>query len=67
MNERKLRGRICEKYSTLGAFAAAMGMKNSTLSAKLNGKSEWKRSEIECACRLLDIRAEDIPAYFFTL
>ena len=67
MNERKLRGLICEKYVTLEAFATAVGMANTTLSAKLNGKSEWKRSEIELACRLLGIRAEEIPAYFFTL
>ena len=60
----KLRGRIREKYGTQEAFAAAMGMATTTLSAKLNGKTDWARSEIELACRLLIISADEIPAYF---
>lgn len=67
MNESKLRGRIREKFSTQEAFAEAVGMANTTLSAKLNGKTDWKRQEIEDACRLLDISAADIPLYFFTI
>lgn len=67
MNESKLRGRIREKFGTQEAFADAIGMSHTTLSAKLNGKSEWKRQEIEDACRLLGISAEEIPLYFFSL
>lgn len=67
MNESKLRGRIREKFGTQEAFAEAVGMSHTTLSAKLNGKTDWKRQEIEDACRLLDISAADIPLYFFTL
>lgn len=67
MNESKLRGRIREKFGTQEAFAEAVGMANTTLSAKLNGKTDWKRQEIEDACRLLDISAADIPLYFFTI
>lgn len=67
MNESKLRGRIREKFGTQEAFADAMKMSHTTLSAKLNGKSEWKRQEIEDACRLLGISAEEIPLYFFSL
>lgn len=66
MNEYKLRGRIREKFGTQAAFAEAVGMAETTLSSKLNGKTDWTRAEIEAACRLLDISAEDIPAYFFT-
>lgn len=64
MKYRKLRGLIREKYETQAAFAAAMGMSNTTLSAKLNGKTDWVRAEMEQACRLLGISAEDIPVYF---
>lgn len=67
MNERKLRGLIREKYATQADFAVAMNMSASTLSAKLNGITDWTRQEIEDACRLLGIAAEDIPTYFFTL
>lgn len=65
MNDRKLRGLIREKYGTQAAFSDALGMSEATLSAKLNGKTEWTRQEIEDACRLLDISAEGIPTYFF--
>ena len=64
MKYRKLRGLIREKFGTQAAFAAAIGMAHTTLSAKLNGKTDWARAEIELACRLLGISAEDIPAFF---
>lgn len=66
LNESKLRGLIREKFKTQADFALAVGMSDTTLSAKLNGKTDWKRQEIETACRLLDVAAEDIPLYFFT-
>lgn len=62
----KLRGRILEKFGTFGAFAKAMGMHPSTLSAKLSDKTEWTRQEIEKAYELLEIPAEEIHLYFFT-
>ena len=67
MNESKLRGLIREKFGTQEAFADALKMSHTTLSSKLNGKTDWKRQEIEDACRLLDISAADIPLYFFSL
>lgn len=66
MNESKLRGLIREKFKTQADFAMALGMADTTLSAKLNGKTDWKRQEIETACRVLGVAAEDIPLYFFT-
>lgn len=66
MRYNKLRGRIREKYFTQAAFAEAMGIATTTLSAKLNGKTDWSRAEIELACRLLCISGEEIPSYFFT-
>lgn len=62
---RKLRGKIREKFGTQDKFAIAMGFNSSTLSAKLNGKTDWTRSEIDRAYQLLDIPQEDIAVYFF--
>lgn len=61
----KLRGRIIEKFGTLGAFAEAMGWSERTNSLKVNGKNEWKQSEIIAAIKLLDIEPSKIDEYFF--
>jgi hypothetical protein len=44
-----------------------MDLHPTTLSAKLSGRTDWTRQEIEDASRLLELSAEDIHAYFFTL
>lgn len=64
---RKLRGRIREVFSTQEAFAAAMEMSTTSISAKLNNKVEFTQKEISKAAELLDIPADEIPAYFLTL
>lgn len=61
----KLRGRICEKFRTQGAFAEMMGMHSSTLTAKLGRKVEWTRVEMQRACDLLDIPLSQVGDYFF--
>ena len=66
MSYAKLRGKIREVFHTNEAFAEAMGMNPSSLSAKLNNLSPWKREEIEKACELLDIPIEEVYLYFFT-
>lgn len=65
MSYAALRGKIREKFGTQEAFAVAMGMNPATLSAKLTGKTEWTRAEIEKACNLLGIALEDAHLYFF--
>lgn len=65
MNRAKLCGRIREKYGTQEAFAEVMEMSPATLSAKLRGKSDWTRLEIELAGKRLDIPVAEIPDYFF--
>lgn len=67
MTYSKLRGRIREKFGTQEAFAAALNMHPATLSAKLNGKSEWSKPDMEAAANLLDIPIEDVPVYFFAV
>lgn len=66
MSYAKLRGRIKEVFGTNEAFAEAMEMDSSSLSAKLNNRSPWKREEIEKACMLLNIPIEEVYLYFFT-
>lgn len=66
-NYNKLLGRIVEKVGTQGAFAEKMELSERTVSFKLNGKVEWKQSEIAKACEVLSIRDEEIPTYFFVL
>lgn len=63
----KLRGKIREIFKTQSAFAEAMGMSSTSLSAKLNNNVEFSQKEIDRAVDLLKIEKEDIPAYFFTL
>lgn len=63
----KLRGRIKEKFGTQAEFAPALEMDRSTLSLKLNGKSDWTRLEIEKSCMLLHIPFAEAHAYFFTV
>ena len=65
MNEWKIKGRILEYFDTQADFAHAMGFSPVTLSKKLNGHVEWTRAEIEKACTLLHIAAEETHAYFF--
>lgn len=61
----KLIGRIIEKYGTRADFSKAIGISEHTISTKLTGKHEWKQSEIEKACTLLEISSTDIADYFF--
>ncbi|OLS02438.1 DUF739 family protein [Tissierella creatinophila] len=64
-NYSKLRGKVIEKFGTLGEFAKAMEWSERTNSLKMNGRIEWKQNEIVTASRLLDIKSEDINIYFF--
>lgn len=65
MKYAKLRGEIRAKYGTNKAFAVAMNMSYATLSAKLNGKTEWTVPEMALACKLLGIPLERAHEYFF--
>jgi transcriptional regulator with XRE-family HTH domain len=64
MGYKKLRGKIREKFCVHEAFSEAMGMSPTTLSSKLNGKTEWTRQEIVKACELLDIPLAKAFEYF---
>lgn len=65
MDYKKLKGEIRGKFGTQEAFAAAMGLSVCSLNKKLNGRTEWTSSDIRKALELLNIPAQEIPAYFF--
>lgn len=62
----KLRGKIRETCESETVFGCKMGWSLPTTSAKLNGKNDFKQSEIIRACDILDIPYQFIPVYFFT-
>lgn len=63
----KLTGRIIEVFKSQSAFAKAMKMSANTFSNKINGRIDFKASEMHEAITLLGLTAADIPTYFFTL
>lgn len=65
MSYSKLRGKIREVFGKNENFAKALSIDLSSLSAKLNNKTPWKREEIENACSLLLIPIEEVHLYFF--
>ena len=64
-NYNKLKGRIREKCGTNSKFAELMGITSTTMSAKINGKSEFSQEEILKAIKILQLDCADIPNYFF--
>jgi conserved domain protein len=66
-NNSKLRGKIRENFGSEYAFGEALGMALSTLSGKLNNKSEFTRSEILSIVKLLNLKKEEIYDVFFCL
>lgn len=65
MSYAKLRGKIKEVYGTQDAFAEAIGLNSSSVSSKLNNKTEWTKKQIVVACDKLNIPLKDAPEYFF--
>lgn len=66
-NYDKLRGKIVEVFGTLGKFSQAMEWSERTNGLKINGKVEWKQSEIVRASNLLGIKPDEIDIYFFDI
>lgn len=65
-NLNKLNGLVVEKFKTKRKFAKSMGLSERTIYLKLQGKIEFKPSEIDTACTILEIPENKIPIYFFT-
>ena len=65
VNVSKLRGRIIEKYGTIGNFAKALKKPISYVSRIINGNKDMTTREIGVWSRLLQISSEEIVLYFF--
>lgn len=61
----RLRGRIVEKYDTLGAFADKIGISRVWMSAKLSGRTSFTANEIRTWADALEIVPDEIGKYFF--
>lgn len=65
----KLKGRIIEKYGTQKNFAQAIGWSSTQLSMRMRNIIQFDAEDIYLLCKkeFLDIPAEEIIDYFFTL
>lgn len=62
----KLLGKIKEMGMTQEKLAEVVGIAETTMSAKLTGKSYFDTPEIDRICEVLDISAIELSLYFFT-
>jgi hypothetical protein len=63
---KELKLKILREFDNQQNFANVIGMHITSLNQRLNGKVEWKISEVEKACNLLHIENNDIALYFFS-
>ena len=61
----KLRGRIIEKFGTLGKFARAVDRSQTSLSMILNGERYLKQDEIDKWAETLSIPPTEIGGFFY--
>lgn len=61
----KLKGRIIEIYGSQIEFAKAIGVTDTTVNYKLNGKRDLSQDDIAKWVKALKIPTQEIGAYFF--
>lgn len=62
-----LKDKIKQKGLKMGFVAEAIGVSRTTFYSQLHGKTEFKASQIQALCKLLDIDDGDtITAIFFS-
>lgn len=61
----KLRGRIVEKFGSIGAFADAVGISRTQMSKKLQGKAGISQKEIIQWSEILDIEQAEYSDFYF--
>lgn len=64
----RLIGRIVERFGSRRAFCTVAGISEAILSSRVNNQSPFKDYEIFSFCKpeLLDIKDDEVVAYFFT-
>jgi transcriptional regulator with XRE-family HTH domain len=61
-----LKGKIVEKIGSRRELAEKLGINETTLSNKLNNKTDFSREEMKKICKILDEPLIKIIEYFFT-
>lgn len=61
----KLRGKIIELFGSQGAFAKAIGKTEQSVTAKLNGRTQFSQGDIIEWSNALLIGVDDVGSYFF--
>ena len=62
---RMLKAKMVEKDKSTEEVSAALGIDSSTFSKKLNGISEFKRTEIQIIRSFLNLSVEESESIFF--
>lgn len=62
----RLLGRIVERFGSRRAFCAAAGMREAILSSRTCNRSDFKDQEIYNIVEMLEIKDDEVVAYFFT-
>lgn len=65
MERRKLKGRIIEKYGTIGAFCDEIKIHRNTATNVLDGKTTPTRKKMPKWCEALNIAPEEIGYFFY--
>lgn len=52
-------------YRQIMDLGALCGLNRTTISSRVNGKTEWRRHDIEVLCQVLEIPQEEIGLYFY--
>lgn len=61
----KLKARVIEKCGSVEQFAKEMGISMSYASTLINHNGQWRQEKVEAACKILDIKSDEIGDYFF--
>lgn len=64
-NYNKLRGRIIEIFGSQKAFSKKINLSEQSITAKLNGRSDFSQNDILKWSNALNMDKKDIGIYFF--
>lgn len=65
INHDKLKGKIKEVLGTQSKLAERIELDETTISNKINSNTYFTQKEVLKICDVLNIKHEEIPAYFF--
>lgn len=65
MERLKLRGRIVEKFGTIGAFCQTLGINPGTARNVLSGRTTPTRTKLLKWCEVLEIEPDDVGIFFY--